>query len=50
MKILLQSEANSISASQLERNKQELINLFERLSLFFTNNSRISYFIERKNC
>ncbi|MDJ0632943.1 MAG: hypothetical protein QNJ34_07110 [Xenococcaceae cyanobacterium MO_188.B29] len=39
MKILLQSEANSISAKQLKKNQQELINLFEQISRFFTIHS-----------
>lgn len=50
MKIILQSEAKNISANQLAKNQQELINLFERISRFFTDNYRISYFIDRKDC
>ena len=44
MKILLQSEAKNISASKLAKNQQELINLFERLSRFFTSINLHMYF------
>ena len=37
MKILLQSEAKTISNSKILKNQQELINFFERIHRFLTS-------------
>lgn len=50
MKILLQSEAKTISTSKILNNQQELINFFERIHRFLTStNCHWRYILRRKD-